>query len=341
MGLAEGTVEPRAIETVISSLEGYYEFHANHAQVLKQDQLYVTARPEQLELERRSLDLTRRQMETARREENRTDAEDSLRLETSRDELLQQRLELAEVLSTEGLDASLSERLTAAIDKLDGQIARMEEQLDPEGRAVQRQEAQDSRALGYERQRSTFETLERQSLRKAPFAGTLELSSDVREQLEGQALPARIWLAAGVTIGQIVDRSSYRISVPAAKTDLDKIPSEHLLVLLNNHDEGLLVRGTFDEIEQVQAGGELLPIYKFAVDEKYNEKLKTTGVRKELVHIYQTLPEPAHLVQKRDLTFLNPAVLEASGWAGLARHIWPGCKVLAIGPQTLAILPAP
>ncbi len=101
--------------------------------------------------------------------------------------------------------------------------------------------------------------------------------------------------------------------------------------------------GHRDLVHDVRAGEEillddgLLRLKVEHVDETGIEDARQSVGQRNLVHLYRRFERRYHLVPKRDIAFAAPDMLAKGGWAGLSQHLWPGCQVMQVGPQSLLI----
>jgi hypothetical protein len=127
--------------------------------------------------------------------------------------------------------------------------------------------------------------------------------------------------------------------VAAAGPLLSEIPREELLVLIQDSQTGKLIAGEYDRTEEIDSGREIARNFIFTIPDGSLEGARQAQGTRNLVHVYRKFPRPYKIIFKKDIAFSAPEVLDAAGWDGLVRHLYPGSKVIQVGPQTIAVEP--
>jgi hypothetical protein len=120
---------------------------------------------------------------------------------------------------------------------------------------------------------------------------------------------------------------------------LADIPRDQMLVFLQDSQTGRLIAGDYVRTDEVDNGREISRNFVFSIRDRDAEGARQAQGTRCLIHVYRKFSHPFRLVYKKDIAFAAPDVLERSGWDGLVRHLWPGSKVLQVGPQTIAVEP--
>ena len=342
MGLAEGIIEPKALETVQAPIEGYYLFEARDGDWLKKEQHWLTIEPNKLELEKQELELEGQKLKEAERLAELEEVEELQRLEEQLEEIEeQQRLLLAAVSNqeeSEFLPQNLGERVRKAFEKLDVEAERIRDLTSTETREATKTLTKKEQALQLERKRLTLIATEKRSKIKAPFDGMLTLSNEVKEQLlKPGETSGLIWLRPGTAIGLIADRRSYLVRVPSEGTVLDTIPEEDVKILITNREEGKLVMANFLQINQEQIGTQTSEIFEFEITKEDAQDLTVASQKKIIANIFRTFKEPCRVIPKRDIAFEDSAILQSGGWKLLVNKLYPEAELIAVGPQHLAV----
>lgn len=339
MGMEEGTIRPSTYSQVRADGDGDVVIHAVDGRMLHKDEQWATLDPEQLTIERRSLEVDR-EKQRQQLEKSREDLRESrVRLALELHETEGKRASLVEVSADPNLSAALKQRAGEAVKKLDERLVVIREKLDPaiEDRDVRLLEEEN--ALQISRKQKQFDVLERRSCLRAEAAGQLRFSDALKEKLAAGEPGKPVWMKTGDLLATIVDDRHYEITVTAAGPLLSEIPREQLLVFIQDSQTGKLIPGEYSRTEEVDSGREIVRNFIFVIAESGVENARQAQGTRNLVHVYRKFARPYRIVFKKDIAFAAPDVLEASGWDGLVRHLWPGSKVIQVGPQTIAVEP--
>jgi hypothetical protein len=340
MGLEEGSIRPAAYEQVRASAEGDFALHASEGQMLQKDEKWATYDPEALDIERRALAVDEGKLELLTCK-NRADAEDAaLRMSVELHEATGKRAELVDVLKDSEVQETFKNRVREALGKMDQRIKLLEERLDPEKMerdlALETEEGE----LQVVRKRKQLLSLEKRSQLAAGFVGELRLSDSIQKKLASVKSPEELlWVKANELLATIVNDQVYEISVMATSPSIAEIPSESLLVFLQEGQTGRLIDGEYSRTDEIDTGAEITRNYIFQIRKDSLDAARHSMGQRNLVHVYRKFSRPYRLVYKKDIALLAPDVLSANGWDGLVRHLWPGSEVMQVGPQTIAVKP--
>lgn len=339
MGMEEGVIRPAAYEQLRAETDGHVAIHAEDGRELAKGDHWATLDPEQLALERRGFELERGKQQQ-QLEKGRGDARDArLRASLELHEAEGKRGELMAVARDGGLPPELARRAAEAVTKLDERIKAYQEVLDPAAYEKTLRLLEQECELQIERKQKQLQDLEKNSCVTAGSAGRLRLGDGLKEKLAGAKPGEAVWVESGDLLGTVVDDRHYEISVAAAGPLLSEIPREQLLVFLQDAQTGRLIAGEFSRADEIDNGREISRNFIFIIREDGMENARNAQGTRNMVHVYRKLPRPCRLVYKKDIAFVAPDVLETAGWAGLVRHLWPGSKVVQVGPQTIAVEP--
>lgn len=340
MGLEEGSIRPAAYEQVRASVEGDFALHAKGGQMLQKDEKWATYDPEALDIERRTLAVDVGKLESLT-SKNRADAEDAvLQMSVELHEATGKRAELVDVLKDSEVQETFKKRVKEALGKMDQRIKLLKERLNPE--KIERELALETEEgeLQVVRKRKQLLSLEKRSELIAGFAGELRLSDSIQKKLAAvKSSEELLWVKPNELLATIVNDQLYEISVMATSPSIAEIPSESLLVFLQEGQTGRLIAGEYSRTDEVDTGAEITRNYIFQIQKDSLDAARHSMGQRNLVHVYRKFPQPFRLVYKKDIALSAPEVLSASGWDGLVRHLWPGSTVMQVGPQTIAVKP--
>lgn len=339
IGLEEGVIAPRSIETVQAPLEGYYAFHARDGDWLEKDQHWLTAEPNKLQLEQEEFDLEELKIKEAQRNGEIERSEEYSRLEERLEELLEKRRLLEVSLGTEEeLPEGVAARVATGIQKLDEEVERVRELISEEVREDKKFLSEKERDLQLERKRVALIASKKRSIVRAPFAGQLTLSTELQDVIkQNKEANGFVWLAPGTTIGVVADRRNYLVSIPSENTTLETVPEDEMQIMITSREDGKLLIADLHQVRQEQRGSEFVQIFEFLIGEEDSKSISILGQQKNLVHLFRTFEKPCRAVPKSAIAFEDTSALQSGGWAGLVRKIWPDAVLVAVGPQHLAI----
>lgn len=337
MGMEEGVIRPAAYEQVRADSEGYVALLAKDGEMLRKGDHWATLDPEQLDMERRGFELDTSKMEQQLRK-GRDDAQDAqARMSLELHDIEGKHDDLATVSRDAALPAALRQRAAEALKKLDERISVLREKLNPATLERDLRLLDEDNALQIDRKQKQLLALEKRSFLIAGSGGQLRLGDSVKEKLTTTEPGKPLWMKSGDLIGTIVDDRHYEISVSAMGPLLAEIPRDQLLVFFQDSQTGKLIAGEYSRTDEVDNGREISRNFIFLIRDDGVENARQAQGTRNLIHVYRKFPRPYRLVYKKDIAFSAPEVLETGGWDGLVRHLWPGSKVIQVGPQTIAV----
>ena len=338
MGIEEGVIRPAAHQQVRTNSAGYIKFHAPDRAILEKDAHWATIDPTQIELETRSLELEKARLERKLTESRRNRIEANHRLRLEIHELERGRAEFLFAADNQDVPPALRARALEAVTEADERIEELHELLDPAELELAMELEQEEGELQIERKQRQLHTLRQTSELKAGFAGELRITDPVAKQLEqADGDSNRIWIGPNELIATIVDDARYEISITATSPLLAQIPQEDLLAFFEESRSGRLIEGRFERMVEIDGGSEITRNYIFSIEDRAADDARNSVGQRNLIHIFRRFSEPCRLVQKKDIAFLAPEILEAGGWSALVTHLWPHSIVLQVGPQTIAV----
>ena len=339
MGMEDGIIRPASYEQFRVDSECRLVLHAKDGQVLEKGDHWATVDPEQLQIERRTYELEKIKQEQQRLKSAEDAREARVRAGLDLHEAEGKRANLEAVTQDSDISPALKRRAAEALTKLDEQIAALRVKLEPAALEKELKLLDEECELNIERKRQQMELLERRSKLVAESAGKLRLGDSVKTRIGNGGMDEPVWIKAGEIIGTVVDDGHYEISITAEGPLLMEIPQDQLLVFLQDSQSGALIAGEYARTEETDNGREISRNMIFTIAGKDSPAARLAQGTRNLVHVYRKFPRPYRMVYKKDIAFLAPEVLEISGWDGLVRHLWPGSKVVQVGPQTIAVEP--
>lgn len=339
MGIEEGVIRPASYTQIRADVDGYVALHAEDGKMLREGDYWATLDPEQLEIERRALELDRSKQKQ-QLDKGREDLRDArLQMTLEMRETEGRRGSLSDVMQDPEISATLRQRAGEAVKKLDERISNFREKLDPAAEERDLRLLEEDIALQLSRKEKQFVALEKRSCLRAGSAGQLRLGDPLKEKLATAEPGKPLWMKIGDLLGTIVDEKHYEISVAAVGPLLSEIPRDQLLVFIQDSQTGRLIAGKYSRTDEIDSGREIARNFIFIIPEEGMENARQSQGTRNLVHVYRKFPRPYRIVYKKDIAFAAPDVLDESGWDGLVRHLWPGSKVIQVGPQTIAVEP--
>ena len=338
MGLEEGFIRPAAYEQFRSSSAGYVSLQAKDGQMIAEDELWAIFDPEQIDLEKTSLELEEKKLEQLLKTKADDAAEAQLRLEVELYETEGKRQTLVDVSKDLDLPASLRNRAAESLSKIDKKIARLTELADPATLEKELALEESEGELNIARSRKEFLALEKRSQLIANFDGQIRFGDALIKAIDKQEeKDSLLWVESNVHLATIVNDDKYEIVVLAKTPLLSQIPRKSLLVYIQDSKTGRLIPGTYDRTEEVDTGSEVVRNYIFTIGKDSVKDAKHSSGQRGLIHVYRQFEAPFRLVQKKDIAFLSSQALAESGWNGLVSSLWPGSRVLQVGPQSIAV----
>jgi hypothetical protein len=339
MGMEEGVIRPASYAQIRADGDGYVALHAEDLKMLSKGEHWATMDPEQLDIERRSLELDESKQQQLL-EKGREDLREArLRMTLELHEAEGKRGSLEDASRDPEISVALRQRAGEAIKKLDDRISLLREKVDPALLERDIRVLEEENALQLSRKQKQLVALEKRSCLLAGSAGQLRLGDPLKDKLAAGEPGKPAWMKTGDLLGTIVDDRHYEISVAAAGPLLSGIPREQLLVFIQDSQTGKLIAGEYNRTEEIDSGREISRNFVFTIPDASMENARQAQGTRNLVHVYRKFPKPYRIVFKKDIAFAAPDVLDASGWDGLVRHLWPDSKVIQVGPQTIAVEP--
>ena len=339
MGMEEGVIRPAAYQQVRAETDGCVAIYAKDGQALKKGEHWATLDPEQLNIERRSLEVDKGKQDQ-QLEKGRDDAEE-VHVNRSLDlhDIEGKRENLLRVSQDPDIPVALRQRARETVAKLDERIAVLRAKQVPAVLERDLRQLAADNALQIERKQKLLVTLEKHSQLVAESDGLLRLGGPLKEKLAAAAPETPLWVKTGDLLGTIVDDRHYEISVSAAGPLLSEIPLDQLLVFIQDSQTGALIAGEYARTDEIDSGREITRNFIFNIRQDGVANARQAQGTRNLVHVYRKFSRPYRLIYKKDIAFSAPEVLESSGWDGLVRHLWPGSQVIQVGPQTIAVEP--
>ncbi len=339
MGMEEGVIRPASYAQIRADGDGYVALHAEDLKMLRKGEHWATMDPEQLDIERRSLELDESKQQQLL-EKGREDLREArLRMTFELHEAEGKRGSLEDASRDPEISVALRQRAAEAIQKLDERISTLREKVDPALLERDLRVLEEDNALQFSRKQKQLVALEKRSCLLAGSAGQLRLGDPLKEKLAAGEPGKPAWMKTGDLLGTIVDDRHYEISVAAAGPLLSGIPREQLLVFIQDSQTGKLIAGEYNRTEELDSGREISRNFVFTIPDGSLENARQAQGTRNLVHVYRKFPKPYRIVFKKDIAFAAPDVLDANGWDGLVRHLWPDSRVIQVGPQTIAVEP--
>ena len=341
MGVEEGYIRPASYEQFRLETDSQVAILAKDQQLLEKGEHWATIDPEQLDLERRSSAL-----EAARAVGKKQDAiqeakDQHVRRIRELHETQAQQANIREILKEGGLDEMFEKRVKQAMLELEKKVAILEEQTSEDGLKRDLELIDEDFSLQAAQREKKLKAFEKMSKLVAKDGGKLELSEEIKKQLQDAADPQQpIWVSAKDLIAGVSDENSYDITVSANGPLLSGIPKDQLLVFFQDPQTGQLIQGKYLRTDERDNGNQIQRDFIFRASETELEAAKRASGSSNTVHVYRKFDRPYRLVLKKDLVFQDPDTLESAGWVGMVQKLWPGSKVIQVAPQSIAIDPA-
>lgn len=339
LGIEQGIIRPASFEQLVMENETRVAIHAQNGAKIKKGQHWATLAPLNLELERRSHALNKVKGEQDLAKELITFKEEQIKKQLARREAQAKLLQLQLASTDSSLPAPMRAAAQKAISEQEEQLALLDAELQPARVEAQRDIIVRNAVLNQEFRDKQLEDLEKRSLIIAGSDGTLVLGNAVLEAMKETEGDEPLWVKAGEVVGSLKNDDHYELWIDAQDPLLGNLPIDRLLVKVTNARSGSLLYGTNPRMEELDLGDEIKRRYVFRIDgENADERSIDLGVR-SMVHVYVTFENAYHVIHKKDIAHLDPQRLESGGWSGLVKQLWPGCKVVYVGLQSIAIQP--
>lgn len=340
MGMEEGSVRPASYQQIRSDVEGPLQFHCEDGALLERGTHWATVDAEQLDLEREAIGLEELKLERQIMKAEDDAEEARLRNLLEMRETEKKLMDLRNAMRESDVPPAMRKRAVDAAADLESRLSMLQKRVDPALVAKQLETDRQEARLLLERKRKQHEQLRRRSLLMAENQGQIRFSDPIRKKISNAAVDgSAVWIKAGDHLATITDEKNLEIVVPASGQVMSLIAQKDLAVLLQDGRSGKLIEGRYLRTEETDTGLEISRNYVFSIPQEAVADARAAMGQRHLAHVYRQFDGKFRLVQKSDIAFLAPHVLEKDGWDGLARSLWPGCTVIQVGPQTLAIEP--
>lgn len=302
---------------------------------LKKGDLFAVIDQDLLDLEKRSLDLEQEKFDK-KIKDIKSEQTATIRKQNEAIQALEtKKLELTLSTNAHTLSKKLQDRIQVAVKEIDTQISEIKATIDPKTLEQELKMAEEELKINLDQKLRANDQLRRRSRLKAGFPGTLNLLID-KPNDEGN-LNRPIWVELNKPFASIINDKQYEIRVSNRNPIFNNFPKERFIALIDDGGSRKLVQAAFEETRKVEINGVLRDQQIFKFPEESVEYAEQNIGETRTIFIYLKLKEEAYLVNKNDIALLAPEVLDKSGWRGLVKHLYPGHKVLHIGPKTLAV----
>lgn len=237
------------------------------------------------------------------------------------------------------------------ITRIKDRLAAARERLKKSRAAGERQAALQKRATELADAKAAFERgqkAERDSL-KAPFAGQLRwviafepVPADPAAKADPKADPKaparrRAWVRNDTLIGVLRDNAALWAKAEIADASLLSVPADQLFFSFSAAGEP--VDASFGgRAPESNSAPRAVPVYQFAIKEATPARVRLAG-GVVAGNLMQRLPQAAYIVPKMRLLVHRSDAFADGEWARNCARVFPGCRVLAIGRDAVAIVP--
>jgi len=234
-----------------------------------------------------------------------------------------QKLDLSQE-ENELLGPELAKRVVTGKQKLNSEIEKLKQRLDPTVAAEELRIEQEQLRLALEKAR--LEQLE--SIRSfeilAPHAGTLRIERSG-------------YIRGNERIGTLENRGIASVTLQIADPEVLNEKPELLQVSVSD-PRGQVYLGNFDRIEKNSNIRMGFVIYHFTFEPTPGTEIPSDMTGERLVNLSRKLGRMAYIVPKTDFLFENTEEVQRLGWSAFVEQRWPGCKIFLVGPRNLAII---
>ncbi len=194
---------------------------------------------------------------------------------------------------------------------------------------------------------------------KAPFAGQLRLAvvleaakaphSDLAQARNAPVAPnqglarqapapagLRAYVRADALLGVLRDNSSFWAKVEVVDASLLSVPAKDLLFSFASGSQ-VLEAGFGGRAPE--AAGRPVPVYQFGIDTPTPDIVRLAGGQVS-GKLMQKLPQAAYIVPKMRLLIHHSEAFADGAWEKNCARVFPGCRVLAVGREAVALVPA-
>ncbi|WP_143183787.1 hypothetical protein [Rubritalea squalenifaciens] len=336
LSLEDGLIQPANLKQYRSLSEGYITFLKPNGAELQEGETWAIIDKDQLDLESRALELEKKKVSKAlddlQEEQQAFIDKQLLNLEA----LKLQRIELKASLENSSLPDKLKDKIREALTKLDEQEARLQKSIKPENLESELQLKSEELTLSLDRKIRAHEKLEKRSHLKADFQGTLTISLDETQDPNFVNKPQ--WVEINKLYASITNDSHYEIEVTNRNPAFNSHDRSKLIAMVDDGVSRQLIRAKYKELRTKDTGGAIRDFHIFTIPEKHSEFAAKNSGETRTIFLYLTLEEDCYVIKKNQIALTAPKVLQTEGWPGLIKHLYPGYKLLHIGPKTLAVI---
>lgn len=313
----------------------------------EKDTVWAEIEPEQIALERESMDITKSLNELKSKPMLKLEMADSrAALENRRDELRRNLAMMREImeepeltdlyLGREGHDAEASHSNIKEMEsRLVTQIAAIEEALTFVGTPEQKRAEMRLAEIQIERQDQNLQRKEEESKLRVPFTGEFRFLTDLPENLDDP-----LTIQSGEDIAEISDYSTLQCEMVVNRAELRQLPTSSLVLEFRNQT-GPGLRARFKTQKTVELFGRNELVYVFEFPKELATAARPLIGGRVSADLIVKLPDEAHLVPKLDLVRSHPGPLGEKGWQRGVEEALPGFRVLAVGQSSVAVFPIP
>lgn len=303
---------------------------------LKEGDHWATINPAQYQLESESLAIEERDINLQIDMLEDSDSAKLLSLEADHSEIETKIDKLNHAINSSGFEDAVLTRLKKARERLSVQKLRIESKFEKDSYLDESILKEEQLRLSLKKKKRAFQTLERNSILKAPFSGKLEIllaESSIQKLHNGET----IWLPSNTPYARIVDNSQINLQLIPTNILIQHPGSkENLSILVHTGSSNSLIRAHFHK-EKYDSSSATKKKWIFNI-KKEDIQIASSLIDSQFVaHVFLEFDKPAILVNKNDIAALYPTVLQKSGWSGVIKKIWPTANIIAIAPQAIAI----
>jgi hypothetical protein len=341
IAMEEGSIRPADFQQIRSESDAPLLVLKPHGSQLKRGDVWAVVDPDLIELERRSLEVDRKKVDR-QSEKIREDTEDARRRMLLESREIEGKIDaLTQAIAGPDFPETMRESTQQAIREMTERVEILKKRTSAEAVEDAVRDETEELTIQLERKHRQFEQLERRARLTALSDGELRIGDSLQRKLaERKSDTDTVIVDPSESLATIVNESRLEIIVQASGAAVAEVPSPELAVYMQDGRTGRLIRGNHLRTEENEVGTEIVRTQYFQVVDQDIALAKQAVGNRNLLHVYRMFPTPKKLVQKDEITFAAPDVLEQSGWAGLCRHLWPEARIAHIGPQTIALEPA-
>lgn len=333
--MEDGRIQPANKTNYRTNSETYISFLKPNGSTLKKDDTWGILDKKQLDIEERSISIEKRKLKLARRESETKHQEYTEKLRLDLETLTTKIREIEKTLENDDLSPKLKERVKKALQTLDKKVIFFEERLEP-------QELEDNLAtelkeldLAHDRKLRSFEKIKRRSILKAEFDGTLTIF--IAEPDTAHLKKDAHWISTSKLYATITDETHYELLLSNRNPIFNTEDRKLLIALVDDGTSHKLIQATYHELRKVETSGAIRDNHIFRIPQDSNSFAAQNVGENKTLYIYKKLKKPCHIISKKRIALIAPAILEKGGWDALVRYLFPGSKLVHIGPTTLAI----